>query len=132
MYIGVLSPQRGLPFLRRVGLEDRGDRLSGRHLRVESRRDVGRRRAPTRAASGSGARSSTNRAGSTRRGCLRARSGTKNDSSGIAIPAERSRMTRRSVVPERLTPSRISGGGRLWTDWREIVTPEGQTLRRRL
>ena len=108
MYIGVLSPQRGLPaasayaskiaaIASPVGIPER-TRPATSATETPQSRIVGIR-----------ATSSRKRSASIVRPWRRASSGTKNDSSGMAMPGERSRITRSSVVPERLTPSRISG-----------------------
>ena len=55
MYIGVLSPQRDLPLLRRISLEDRPDRLARGHPRAKPRGHVVERQAPTRGASAASA-----------------------------------------------------------------------------
>ena len=108
MYIGVLSPQRGLPSLAayasKIAAIASPVRMPGR-----SRGGNVVELQPHAASVGSRLRSSRKRSRSTFPRCRRARSGMKNDSSGIAIPGERSRTTRSKVVPERLTPRTKSG-----------------------
>ena len=46
MYSGVLSPQRGFPFVLRIHVEDGGDRLAHRHPLAQPRANVVRSDAP--------------------------------------------------------------------------------------
>ena len=108
MYIGVLSPQRGFPaasaYASKIAAIASPIRIPER-----TRREMSAGVRPQSRIVGIRETSSRKRSASIVRPLRRASSGTKNDSSGIASPGERSRTTRRSVVPERLTPSRISG-----------------------